>query len=147
MLEEDAKYDKLRILALYSCRIHTEPMIQDNKDESSVKKPLFSRKEIVHLVRKFILAYIRGEITFDLATIPGTYKKGLEIDIMPIGEAQAFDETQKHFFQIPDTMLKCAGLINTNEEEYDACIDMLFKFMIFGRATKSIDGQFLMDWK
>jgi hypothetical protein len=44
-------------------------------------------------------------------------------------------------------MLKCAGLINTNEEEYDACIDMLFKFMILGRATKSIDGQFLMDWK
>jgi hypothetical protein len=44
-------------------------------------------------------------------------------------------------------MLKCAGLIETKEEEYDACVDMLFKFMIFGRATKSIDGQFLMDWK
>ena len=63
-----------------------------------------------------------------------------------IDEAQAFDEAQKLFFQIPDTMLKCAGLINTNEE-YDACIDMLFKFMILGRATKSIDGQFLMEWK
>jgi len=38
-------------------------------------------------------------------------------------------------------------LIKTNEEEYDACIDMLFKFMIFGTTTKNIDGQFLMDWK
>jgi hypothetical protein len=65
----------------------------------------------------------------------------LEVDGTPI------DEAQKLFFQIPDTMLKCAGLIETNEEEYDACIDMLFKFMIFGRATKSIDGQFLIDWK
>jgi len=53
----------------------------------------------------------------------------------------------KSSFQIPDTMLKCAGLIETNEEEYDACIDVLFKFMILGRVTKSIDGQFLMDWK
>ena len=57
-----------------------------------------------------------------------------------LDEAQAFDEAQKLFFQIPDTMLKCAGLIETNEEEYDACIDVLFKFMILGR-------QFLMDWK
>ena len=65
-----------------------------------------------------------------------------------VDETQAFDEAQKLFFQIPNTMLKCAGLINTNEEEeYDACIDMLFKFMILGRATKSINGQFLMDWK
>ena len=116
-------------------------MSQDNKDESSVKRPLFSRKEIVHLVRKFILAYIRGEITFDLVIKPETYKRGLEIDGTPV------DEVQKLFFQIPNTMLKCAGVINTNEEEYDACIDMLFKFMILGRATKSIDGQFLMDWK
>ncbi len=122
-------------------------MSQDTKDESSVKRPLFSRKEIVHLVRKFILAYIRGEIAFDLVIKPETYKRRLEMDDMPVDEAQAFDETQKLFFQIPDTMLKCAGLIHTNEEEYDACIDMLFKFMILGRATKSIDGQFLMDWK
>ena len=56
-----------------------------------------------------------------------------------------FNEAQKLFFQIPDTMLKCAGLIETNEEEYDTCINMLFRFMIFGKATKSIDGQFLMD--
>ena len=116
-------------------------MSQDNKDESSVKRPLFSRKEIVHLVRKFILAYIRGEITFDLVIKPETYKRRFEMDGM------AIDEAQKLFFQIPDTMLKCAGLIETNEEEYYSCIDMLFKFMIFGRATKSIDGQFLMDWK
>ena len=111
-------------------------MSHDNKDESSVKRPLFSRKEIVHLVRKFILAYIRGEITFDLIIKPDTYKTRLEMDGMPVDEAQAFDEAQKLFFQIPNTMLKCAGL----EEEYDACIDMLFKFMILGRATKSIDG-------
>jgi hypothetical protein len=122
-------------------------MSQDNKDESSVKRPLFSRKEIVHLVRKFILAYIRGEITFDLVIKAETYKRGFEMDGTYIDEAQAFDEAQKLFFQIPNTMLKCAGLINTNEEEYDVCIDMLFKFMILGRATKSIDGQFLMDWK
>jgi hypothetical protein len=51
------------------------------------------------------------------------------MDGMPVDEAQAFDEAQKLFFQIPDTMLKCAGIINTNEEEYDACIDMLFKFI------------------
>jgi hypothetical protein len=121
-------------------------MSQDNKDESSVKRPLFSRKEIVHLVRKFILAYIRGEITFDLVIKPETYKRRLEMDSTHIDEAQAFDEAQKLFFQIPNTM-KCAGLINTNEEEYDACIDVLFKFMILGRATKSIDEQFLMDWK
>jgi hypothetical protein len=121
-------------------------MSQDNKDES-IKRPLFSRKEIVHLVRKFILAYIRGEITFDLVIKPETYKRRLEMDGKPGDEAQAFDETQKLFFQIPNTMLKCAGLIETNEEEYDACIDVLFKFMILGRATKSIDGQFLMDWK
>jgi hypothetical protein len=114
---------------------------QDNKDESSVKRPLFSRKEIVHLVRKFILAYIRGEITFDLVIKPETYKRRFEMDGMVI------DEAQKLFFQIPGTMLKCAGLIETNEEEYYSCVDMLFKFMIFGRATKSIDGQFLMDWK
>ena len=119
-------------------------MSQDNKDESSVKRPLFSRKEIVHLVRKFILAYIRGEITFDLVIKPETYKRRFEMDGTPIGEAQAFDEAQKLFFQIPDTMFKCAGLIETNEEEYYSCIDMLFKFMIFGRATKSIDGQFLV---
>jgi hypothetical protein len=41
---------------------------------------LFSRKEIVHLVRKFILAYIRGEITFDLVIKPETYKRRLEMD-------------------------------------------------------------------
>jgi hypothetical protein len=123
------------------------PVSQDNKDESSVKRPLFSRKEIVHLARKSILAYIRGEITFDLVIKPETYKRRLERDGMPIDGADPYDETQKLFFQIPNTMLKCAGLIETNEEEYDACIDMLFKFMIFGRATKSIDGQFLMDWK
>jgi hypothetical protein len=108
---------------------------------------LFSRKEIVHLVRKFILAYIRGEITFDLVIKAETYKRGFKMDGTYIDEAQAFDEAQKLFFQIPNTMLKCAGLINTNEEEYDVCIDMLFKFMILGGATKSIDGQFLMDWK
>jgi hypothetical protein len=108
---------------------------------------LFSRKEIVHLVRKFILAHIRGEITFDLVIRPETYKRRLEMDGTYVDETQAFDEAQKLFFQIPNTMLKCAGLINTNEEEYDACIDMLFKFMILGRATKSINGQFLMDWK
>jgi hypothetical protein len=122
-------------------------MSQYSKDESSVKRPLFSRKEIVHLVRKFILAYIRGEIIFDLVTSHETYKRRLKMDGTPIDEAQAFDDAQKIFFQIPDTMLKCAGLIETNEEEYDACIDVLFKFMILGRVTKSIDGQFLMDWK
>jgi hypothetical protein len=68
------------------------------------------------------------------------------MDGTPIDEAQAFDEAQKLLFQIPNTMLKCAGLINNNEE-YDACIDVLFKFMILGRKTKSINGQFLMDWK
>ena len=114
--------------------------LEDNRQKTDVAK-------IVHLVRKFILAYIRGEITFDLIIKPDTYKTRLEMDGMPVDEAQAFDEAQKLFFQIPNTMLKCAGLINTNEEEYDACIDMLFKFMILGRATKSIDGQFLMDWK
>src|SRR5919106_1703619 len=118
-------------------------MSQYSKDESSVKRPLFSRKEIVHLVRKFILAYIRGEIIFDLVTSHETYKRRLKMDGTPIDEAQAFDDAQKIFFQIPDTMLKCAGLIETNEEEYDACIDVLFKFMILGRVTKSIDGQFL----
>jgi hypothetical protein len=143
----EAKANALRSLPLYSCRTDTGPMSQDNKDESSVKKPLFSRKEIVHLVRKFILAYIRGEITFDLVIKSETYKRRLEMDGTPVDEAQAFDEAQKLLFQIPDTMLKCAGLIKTNEEEYDASIDMLFKFMILGRATKSIDGQFLMDWK
>ncbi|MBV9667675.1 MAG: hypothetical protein JO327_06045 [Nitrososphaeraceae archaeon] len=122
-------------------------MRQDNKDESFVKRPLFSRKEIVHLVRKFILAYIRGEITFDLVIKPETYKRRLEMDGTPVDEAQAFDEAQRLLFQIPYTMLKCTGLIETNEEEYDACIDVLFKFMILGRVTKSIDGQFLMDWK
>lgn len=106
-----------------------------------IKRPLFSRKEIVQLARRFILAYIRGEITFDLVIKPETYKRRLEVDGTPI------DEVQKLFFQIPDTMLKCVWLIETNEEEYDACIDMLFKFMILGRATKSIDGQFLMDLK
>jgi hypothetical protein len=141
LLEEEAKADAVRRLPLYSCRTRIGSMSQDNKDESSVKRPLFSRKEIVHLLRKFILAYIRGEITFDLVIKPETYKRGLEIDGTPV------DEVQKLFFQIPNTMLKCAGVINTNEEEYDACIDMLFKFMILGRATKSIDGQFLMDWK
>jgi hypothetical protein len=55
-------------------------MSHDNKDEPSVKKPLFSRKEIVHLVRKYILAYIRGEITFDLVTRRETYKRRLEMD-------------------------------------------------------------------
>ena len=84
------------------------------KDESSVKRPLFSRKEIVHLVRKFILAYIRGEITFDLVIKPETYKRRFEMDGTPIGEAHVYDETQKLFFQIPNTMLKCAGLIETN---------------------------------
>ena len=122
-------------------------MSQYNKDESSVKRPLFSRKEIVHIVRKFILAYIRGEITFDLVIEPETYKRRLEVDSMYIGEALAFDDAQKLFLHIPDTMLKCAGLIETNEEEYDACIDVLFKFMILDRATKSINGQFLMDCK
>ena len=116
-------------------------MSQYSKDESSVKRPLFSRKEIVHLVRKFILAYIRGEITFDLVIKPETCKRRLEMDGTPVEEAQNL------FFQIPNTMLKWTGLINTNEEEYNACIDMLFKFMILGRVTKSIDGQFLMDWK
>jgi hypothetical protein len=81
---------------------------------------LFSRKEIVHLVRKFILAYIRGEITFDLVIKPETYKRRLEMYGTPVDEVQAFDETQKLFFQIPDTILKCAALIDTNEEEYDA---------------------------
>ena len=85
-------------------------MSQDNKDESSVKRPLFSRKEIVHLVRKFILAYIRGEITFDLVIKPETYKR-LEVDGTPIDEAHAFDEAQKLLFQIPDTMLKCVGIL------------------------------------
>ena len=107
-----------------------------------LSKGLFSRKEIVHLVRKFILAYIRGEIKFDLVIKPETYKRGLEIDGTPVDEAQAFDEAQKLFFQIPNTMLKCAGLINTNEEEYDACIDMLFKFMILGRAKKALMDNF-----
>ena len=78
---------------------------------------------------------------------PETSKRRLEMDGTPIDEAQAFDEARKLFFQIPDTMLKCAGLMETNEEEYEACIDVLFKFMILGRATKSINGQFLMDWK
>ena len=87
------------------------------------------------------LAYIRGKITFNLVIKPETYKRGLEINGTPV------DEAQKLFFQIPNTMLKCAGLIYTNEEEFDSCIDMLFKFMILARATKSIDGQFLMDWK
>src|SRR5919206_2592227 len=59
VLEEETKADVVRRLPLYSCRKHTGPMGQDNKDESSVKRPLFSRKEIVHL--KFILAYIRGD--------------------------------------------------------------------------------------
>jgi hypothetical protein len=63
---------------------------QDNKDESFVKRPLFSRKEIVHLVRKFILAYIRGEITFDLVVKHETYKRRLERDGTPIDEAHAF---------------------------------------------------------
>src|ERR671937_2715978 len=103
-------------------------MSQDNKDESSVKRPLFSRKEIVQLVRKFILAYIRGEITFDLVVKPETYKRRLDIESTPVDEAQAFDEAQKLSFQIPNTMLKCAGLIETNEGEYDECIDVLFKF-------------------
>jgi hypothetical protein len=69
------------------------------------------------------------------------------MDVTSIHEAQAFDEAQKLILQIPNTMLKCAGLIETNEEEYNTCIDVLFKFTILGRATKSIDGQFLMDWK
>ena len=55
-------------------------MSQDSKDESFVKRTFFSRKEIVHLVRKFILAYIRGEITFDLVIKPETYKRKLEMD-------------------------------------------------------------------
>jgi hypothetical protein len=97
--------------------------LEDNRQKTDVAK-------IVHLVRKFILAYIRGEITFDLIIKPDTYKTRLEMDGMHV------DEAQKLFFQIPNTMLKCAGL----EEEYDACIGMLFKFMILGRATKSIDG-------
>ena len=125
LLEEEAKADALRRLPLYSCRTHTGPMSQDNKDELSVKRPLFSRKEIVHLVRKFVLAYIRGEITFNLVIKPETYKRRLEMDGTAVDEAQAFDEAQKLFFQIPNTMLKCAGLIETNEEEYDACIDVL----------------------
>lgn len=81
----------------------------------------------------------------DVATKPETYKRTLERDGTPIDEAHAYDETQKLFFQIPDTMLKCAGLIKTNEEEYDTCIDALFKFMILGRATKIIDGQCARD--
>lgn len=93
-------------------------MSQDNKDESYVKRPLFSRKEIVQLVRKFILAYIRGEITFDLVIQPETYKIRFEMDGTPIDGAHALDEAQKLFFQILDTMLKCAGLIETNEEDY-----------------------------
>jgi hypothetical protein len=79
----EAKANALRSLPLYSCRTDTGPMSQDNKDESSVKKPLFSRKEIVHLVRKFILAYIRGEITFDLVIKSETYKRRLEMDGTP----------------------------------------------------------------
>ena len=38
------------------------------------------------------------------------------MDGTPVDEAQAFDEAQKLFFQIPNTMLKYAGLIETNEE-------------------------------
>jgi hypothetical protein len=83
------------MLPLYSCRTRTGPVSPDNKDESSAKRPLFSRKEIVHLVRKFILAFIRGEITFDLVIRPETYKRRLEMDGMPIDEAQAFDEHTK----------------------------------------------------
>ena len=59
----------------------------------------------LYTVRKFILAYIRGEITFDLVIKPETYKRRLEMDGKPVDEAQAFDETQKLFFQIPNTML------------------------------------------
>ena len=73
-------------------------MSQDNKDESYVKRPLFSRKEVVHLVRKFILAYIRGEITFDLVIKPETNKRSLEMDDTPIDGSHAFDEAQKLFF-------------------------------------------------
>jgi hypothetical protein len=42
-------------------------------------------------------------------------------------DGTAIDEAQKIFFQIPDTMLKCAGLIETNEEEYYSCIVHVFQ--------------------
>ena len=61
----------------------------------------------MHLVRKFILAYIRGEITFDLVIKPETYKRRLEMDGKPGDEAQAFDETQKLFFKF---LIQCLSV-------------------------------------
>jgi hypothetical protein len=102
---------------------------------------LFSRTEMEYVVKQFILAYIRGQITISVKVEPETYKRSLERAGLPVDEAQAFDEAQKLTLQIPNTMLKCAGLIETTEEEYRRCIEVLFKFLILGRVTKSIDVQ------
>jgi hypothetical protein len=64
------------------------------------------------------------------------------MDVTSIHEAQAFDEAQKLILQIPNTMLKCAGLIETNEEEYNTCIDVLFKFTIWVEQQKALMDNF-----
>jgi hypothetical protein len=75
---------------------------------------------------------------------PETVKKTIERGTGTlVDEAQAHEEAVRLSFQVPDTMLICAGIKEATIEQYDKGINTLFAFLVFGRNIKSIDGEFL----
>ena len=112
------------------------------KETARTQARLFSRKEVENIVKEFVRAYIRGQVTLSLV-LPTDIENNPNLATLPHNQAVRLSDVINLQTSIKDMICIVAGTKTATDHEYEKCVSGLFEAILIMRSTDSMKGFFL----
>jgi hypothetical protein len=126
---------------------HDDPKISEEKTQRENKitelSRLFSQEEIHNIVKEFIRAYTRGQVTIELA-LPSHLEYNLNWGALPSNDFIKMSDALNQRNFLKENIKICVGITKASAEEYEKAINNLFEIILILRMTDSMKGTFFL---
>ena len=118
---------------------------QIESSNSNIKEnpiTLFSKKEIDETVKRFVLAYIHGQITIDFPSAVEIKERSLWLGTN-ISKEEALDQERKYSSEFQNQINIIVGITPASTDQSNVAINKMFGSIILLRNAKRIEGNFM----
>ena len=109
------------------------------KETARTQARLFSRKEVEDIVKEFVRAYIRGQVTLS-PVVPTDIENNPNLATLPDNQAVRLSDAINLRTSIKDMICIVAGTKTATDHEYEKCVSDLFETISIMRLTDSMKG-------
>jgi len=117
------------------------PQVDVAKPSRKSENSIFSQKEIKNTVRKFILAWLNGDVTINMMTASEFAQTDMAKGHFP-NYQKALDDELRIKQAFIDLVSICIGNKTAGDEERQKAFEQIFQFILSWRSANRIVGKF-----